>query len=120
MVPKPIFPAENADAISPIDVQFIWSTGITPGSIENELSSYCLILKKADELEVVYDGHTYSGSTSAQSFIVSMLTKIEGEAPSATRNIYAIDGRTREQMTKTELNDLISLIDIAQELITGA
>ena len=81
--------------------------------------TYQELVTMIKQLTVEYMDHTFSGNIEAQGFIVAMLTKIEGEAPASTRNIYAIDGRTRVPMTKTELNELISLIDIAQELITG-
>ena len=77
------------------------------------------LVAQINKITVDYDGHTFSGSSEAQSFIVAMLTKIEGESPQATRNIYTIDGKTRAPMTKTNLLELISIIDLAQEAITN-
>ena len=81
--------------------------------------TYQELLTQLSSLTVSFNGNTFSGSNDAQSFIVNMLTKIEGESPQATRNIYAIDGRTRVPMTKTGLLDLLSAIDVAQEAITN-
>ena len=96
-----------------------------PAYAQAELDNYQVeftyqeLVEQINNLEVIYDGHTFSGNTEAQSFIVSMLTKIEGESPQSTRNIYAIDGRTKVPMTKTSLMELITIIDIAQEAITN-
>lgn len=78
------------------------------------------LVNQINSIIVEYNGNFFSGSIEAQSFIVSMLTKIEGENPNATRNIYTTNGRLKVALTKTGLNELISVIDTAQELITGA
>ena len=98
----------------------------TPAHTQEQLDIYSLeftyreLVAQLNTLTVEYEGNIFSGNTEAQSFIIAMIIKIEGEALSATRNIYAINGRLKVPMTKTQLNELISLIDIAQEAITNA
>ncbi len=79
--------------------------------------SYQELMKQLEGLTVDYMDHTFSGNTEAQAYLVAMLTKIEGENPQATRKVYSIDGRTTVPMTKSDMLDLISLIDIAQEAL---
>lgn len=88
--------------------------------LHQEEFTYQGLVSQLRKLTVEYEGNTFSGNIEAQSFIVAMIIKIEGETPSATRNIYAINGRTKVPMTKTQLNELISIIDIAQESISNA
>ncbi len=79
--------------------------------------SYKELMKQLDDLTVDHMEHTFSGNTEAQAYLVAMLTKIEGENPQATRKVYSIDGRTTVPMTKSDMLDLISLIDVAQEAL---
>ncbi len=76
------------------------------------------LLNSLDDLTIEFMDHTFSGSQEQQSFVVAMLTKIEGENPNSTRNIYAIDGRTRVPMSKSDMLDFMTEVDIAQEAIT--
>ncbi len=80
--------------------------------------TYQELVSQLDEMTVDFMGHTFSGSQEQQAYIVSMLTKIEGDNPQATRNVYAIDGRTKVPMTKTNMLDFMDVVDIAQEAIT--
>ncbi len=84
---------------------------------QTELTYQELVLQ-LDEMTVEFMGHTFSGSQEQQAYVVSMLTKIEGDNPQATRNVYAIDGRTKVPMTKSDMLDFMDIIDIAQEAIT--
>ncbi len=81
--------------------------------------TYSELVQSLESLTIDFMGHTFSGSTESQAYMVSMLTKIEGSNPNATRNIYAIDGRTRVPMTKTNMLDFMIAVDIAQEAITN-
>ncbi len=94
----------------------------TPDMVkENELASEISFQELQDALETLtidFMDHTFSGSQEQQNFVVAMLTKIEGENPNSTRNIYAIDGRTRVPMSKSDMLDFMTEVDIAQEAIT--
>ncbi len=81
--------------------------------------TYQELKTQLQNLTIDFMGHTFSGSQEQQNFVVAMLTKIEGEIPQATRNIYAIDGRTKVPMTKTNMLDFMTAVDIAQEAITN-
>ncbi len=81
--------------------------------------TYQELKTQLQSLTIDFMGHTFSGSQEQQNFVVVMLTKIEGENPNATRNIYAINGRTRVPMTKTNMLDFMTEVDIAQEAITN-
>ncbi len=74
---------------------------------------------KLKELEIQFMNHTFSGSQEQQNYIVSMLTKIEGSNPNATRNVYAVDGRTKVPMTKSNMLNFMDAVDVAQETITN-
>ncbi len=84
---------------------------------QNELTYQELVLQ-LNEMTIDFMDHTFSGSQEQQAYVVSMLTKIEGSNPNATRNVYAIDGRTKVPMTKSDMLDFMSEVDIAQEAIT--
>ncbi len=94
----------------------------TPDMVkENELDSelsYKELQEQLKSLTVEFMDHTFSGSQEQQNFVVAMLTKIEGENPNSTRNIYAIDGRTKVPMKKGDMLDFMTEVDIAQEAIT--
>ncbi len=102
-----------------------WSQRKTAAEVVAEAESkqveitYQELVTQLDNLTIAFMEHTFSGSQDQQNFIVAMLAKIEGENPTATRNIYAIDGRTKVQMTKTNMLDFMTAVDIAQELITN-
>ena len=88
---------------------------------ENELASelsYQELQNALETLTIEFMDHTFSGSQEQQNFVNTMLTKIEGENPNSTRNIYAIDGRTKVPMTKSDMLDFMTEVDIAQEAIT--
>ncbi len=80
--------------------------------------TYSELMAELENLTIEFMDHTFSGNTEMQAYVVSMLTKIEGSSPQATRNIYAIDGRTRVPMTKSNMLDFMTDVDIAQEAIT--
>jgi len=72
------------------------------------------------ELKIQFMNHTFSGSQEQQSFVVAMLAKLGDNHPHDTRNVYAVDGRTRVPMTRQNLVDFMSAVDVAQEAITDA
>ncbi len=80
--------------------------------------TYQEMVQQLNQMTVEFLGHTFSGSQEQQAYVVSMLTKIEGDSPQATRNVYAIDGRTKVPMTKTNMFDFMDVVDVAQEAIT--
>ncbi len=81
--------------------------------------TYQELISQLQDLTIDFMDHTFSGSQDQQAYVVSMLTKIEGENPHATRNVYAIDGRTKVPMTKSNMLNFMSAVDIAQEAITN-
>ena len=89
----------------------------TPEEIQQ--ISYIALKTQLESLTVTYELNEFSGNNEAQAFIVSHLAKIEGEIPQSTRNVYTVDGATRVPLTKTGLNELLSVIDVAQEAITN-
>ncbi len=82
--------------------------------------TYQEVVQQLNQMTVDFLGHTFSGSQEQQAYVVSMLTKIEGDNPQATRNVYAIDGRTKVPMTKSDMYDFMDVVDVAQEAITNA
>ncbi len=82
--------------------------------------TYQELVTVLDDMTVEFLGHTFSGNQEQQAYVVSMLTKIEGDNPQSTRNIYAIDGRTKVPMTKSDMYDFMDVVDVAQEAITNA
>ncbi len=82
--------------------------------------TYQEMVQQLNQMTVDFLGHTFSGSQEQQAYVVSMLTKIEGDNPQATRNVYAIDGRTKVPMTKSDMYDFMDVVDVAQEAITDA
>ncbi len=108
----------------PIVVDGIVVEGMSQEEIDMILSNhetevtYQELLNQLNDLTIEFMGYTFSGSQEQQAFVVSMLTKIEGENPNSTRNIYAIDGRTKVPMTKSDMYDFMDVVDIAQEAIT--
>ena len=80
--------------------------------------TYQELVTALNDMTVDFMDHTFSGSQEQQAYVVSMLTKIEGDNPNSTRNVYAIDGRTKVPMTKSDMYDFMDVVDIAQEAIT--
>ncbi len=92
---------------------------VKENALDSELS-YKELQEQLKSLTIEFMNHTFSGSQEQQNFVNTMLTKIEGENPNSTRNIYAIDGRTRVPMSKSDMLDFMTEVDIAQEAITNA